>query len=53
MFKITSEWLEEAEETIKEAVLNSSVVNFDESGMNVNGARHWVHLAVTNIGSYF
>jgi len=53
MVKKTSELLEEAEETIKEAVLNSRVVNFDESGMNVNGTRHWVHVAVTNIVSYF
>jgi transposase len=53
MVKQASDFLEDVDNDIKEAILNSPVVNFDESGMNVNGNRHWVHVAVTNVASHF
>jgi transposase len=53
MVKQGSNLLEDVDNAIKDAVQNSPVVNFDESGMNVNGDRHWVHVAVTNVASYF
>jgi transposase len=53
MVKEGSDLLEGVEKKIKKAIQKSSVVNFDESGMNVNGDRHWVHVAVTNVVSYF
>jgi hypothetical protein len=39
--------LEEAEAAQKEELINSDVVNFDESGMRVNGKNHWLHSAST------
>lgn len=53
MVKQASDLLMDVDSALKEAVQNSPVVNFDESGMNVNGARHWVHVAVTRVASYF
>jgi transposase len=53
MTKETSEKLKGTEKKIKAAVLASDTVHFDESGMQINGDRHWVHVAVTNVVSYF
>lgn len=53
MVKEASDLLEDVDNDIKETIRNSPVVNFDESGMNVNGDRHWVHVAVTNVASHF
>lgn len=53
MIKEASELLEDTEKVIKRGIMNSPVVHFDESGMQVDGHRHWVHVAVTNVASYF
>ena len=53
MTKQTSHKLIETVEEIKEAITESPVVNFDESGMQVEGSRHWVHVAVTSVASFF
>ena len=53
IIKEASKKLEATDAIIKEAVIEAPVVNFDESGMQVNGVRHWVHVAVTNVVSYF
>ena len=53
MVKQASDLLEDVNNYIKKVILKSPVVNFDESGMNVNSDRHWVHVAVTNVASYF
>ena len=36
------------EECLKDAVLTSPVVNFDESGLHVTAPRHWLHSAGTH-----
>jgi len=38
---------------IKEAIVNAPLINVDESGMQVNGSRHWLHAAVTEKLSYY
>lgn len=45
--------LEETEEFIKEQVIQTAVVGFDETGANVNKDRHWLHSASTQDFTYY
>jgi len=45
---ITGESLKEPEAYIKEKIINSQTVHFDETGCNICGERHWMHVASTN-----
>ncbi len=38
---------------IKSQLIKSPVLNVDETGMNVNGSRHWLHTASTKEWTYF
>ena len=46
------EALEQAQATIKQAVTNSPVVHFDETGMRTAGKLHWLHTACTYLLCY-
>jgi transposase len=41
------------EERIKEALLRSEVVHFDESGLKVDKTLYWLHVACSTIWTYF
>ena len=45
--------LEPIEEIIKQVILDSSVVNFDETGTSVKGKKHWLHSASTKDLTFF
>jgi transposase len=47
------EKLEPVEECMKEEILESEVVGFDESGMRVNGKNQWLHSASTEKGTVY
>lgn len=40
-------------EEIKEAIIASDVVHFDESGFRILGSLHWLHLASTEVLTYY
>jgi len=46
------EALEQVEQEIKQAVLESEVAHFDETGMRVEGKLHWFHTACTTLVCY-
>jgi transposase len=46
------ESLEPTEERIKSALLQSEVVNFDESGVKINKTLHWLHTACNTLFTY-
>jgi transposase len=41
------------ESRIKEEIIRSDVVHYDESGMRVCGANHWLHVAGTKTGTVY
>ena len=45
--------LEGFEATIKAQLISSHVVHFDESGMKINKAGHWLHVASTSTLTYY
>jgi len=47
------EVLEEPVEQIKQHIIESSVVNFDETGSRVNGKNQWLHVAGTPNLTYY
>jgi len=47
------EMLEKAEEAIKNELINSAVVGFDETGIRINGLREWLHVACTGSLTYY
>ncbi len=48
------EGLEEFENVIKDALLQSPVIHCDETGVKINGIRNWLHVACTaNMTYYF
>ena len=42
------ERLEDADKALKELVISSSVVHFDETGIRINGKTQWLHVACTD-----
>jgi len=47
------EILEPVEKAIRDQLINSGVVHFDETGMRVKGLREWLHVASTNHLTYY
>jgi hypothetical protein len=45
--------LEDTEVAIKEEIIESDVVHFDESGMRVEGKTHWLHSAGTESATHY
>ena len=41
------------EETAKQKLINSPVINVDETGININGKRVWLHTACNNEWTHF
>ena len=53
MLKRAADGAKEAEDYIKDKITGQSVVNFDETGMRVNGALHWLHCACCGPWRYY
>jgi transposase len=45
--------LEATEDRIKELIADSPVVNYDETGVSVNGKNNWIHSASTDNLNYY
>ncbi len=45
--------LEEFETTLKQTLLKESVLNSDETGINIKGALHWIHVASSSVMTYY
>ena len=50
---ICFEKLESFEKEVKKLLNQCSVVNFDETGMRINGQRNWLHVASTSQMTYY
>lgn len=51
--KICFDKLEYFENEVKKLLSQSPVVHFDETGMRINGQRHWLHVASTSQMTYY
>lgn len=47
------ELLVKTEDKIKEEIIKSDVVHFDETGININGILHWIHTAGTSVYTHY
>ena len=47
------ERLEQFENQLKDALKQSPVIHCDETGMKINGVRHWLHVACTGNMTYY
>jgi len=47
------ERLEEVNERIKEQIISSAIVHFDETGMRISGKLNWLHVAGTEVLTYY
>ena len=45
--------LEEFEKIVKDRLASSSRINVDETGVNINGDRHWLHCAGNDLWTYY
>jgi transposase len=45
--------LEKSENSIKEAIVNEKVVNFDETGIRVNSLNYWIHVSCTKDYTFY
>jgi transposase len=45
--------LEEIEQAITQAITQSEVAHFDETGMYIEGSRHWLHVASTEQWTHY
>jgi transposase len=45
--------LQDTEQFIKQHITTANVAHFDESGLYVNGTRHWLHVASTSELTYY
>ncbi|MBA7533383.1 IS66 family transposase ISMma15 [subsurface metagenome] len=49
----TGKRLEEVNERIKEQMISSAIVHFDETGMRISGKLNWLHVAGTETLTYY
>ena len=49
----THEKLEDFDGGVREALINSEIVHFDESGMRVNKKLHWLHVASNELYTHY
>ena len=47
------QYLEDFEEKVKQRLINSKLINIDESGMSAQGLRHWLHVASNSAFTYY
>ena len=45
--------LEEFESSLKQSLLKEDVLNSDETGVNIKGALHWIHVASSSVMTYY
>lgn len=48
-----TEHVEPATNAIKEQLINSPVINNDETGLQVNGKTHWLHITSNDVLTYY